>query len=105
MGDNWFLFKPGSTGTSGGGTSSGSYVQDMFSDTSLPATNNANFTSNVSVNPFGKFFNDNDSPKYGAKTLYIKDAQLIDDRRLWINNQPTYQLIFTESAPYLFAYA
>lgn len=96
------LFQP----VSGAGTSSsGDYVKDHFLDTSRPATNNTNLTSSASTNPLGFYFNNTDTPTYGVKTLYIKDAVLIDDRSKWINSKPTYEISFNEYNPAIRAYA
>lgn len=96
------LFQP----VSGAGTaSSGDYVKDHFLDTSRPATNNSGLTDSASVNPLGFFFNNTDTPTYGVKTLYIKDAVLIEDRSKWISRKPTYEITFTEYNPAVRAYA
>ncbi len=89
---------------SGAGNNSLSYVQDTFNDISLPATNNTGLTSTAATNPLGAFFNDNDAPRYGYKTLYVKDLVIIDDHSLWINNKPTYRIIWSENAPFAAGY-
>jgi hypothetical protein len=80
-----------------GGTSS--YVQDVLADVTFPASNNTGLTDNANTNPLGKTFADDDLPKFGAKTLYIKDLLLLADRSKWISNKPTYQVIFNETYP------
>lgn len=96
------LFQP----VSGAGTaSSGDYVKDHFLDTSRPATNNSNLTSSASTNPIGFSFNNTDTPTRGVKTLFIKDAVLIEDRSKWVSNKPTYEISFTEYNPAVRAYA
>jgi len=97
------LFQPSCTG---GGNSSGSgqYVKDQFLDTSRMATNNDGFTSTFSTNPLSYSFANDDSPRYGIKTFFIKDLQKLEDRTQWIDNKPTYEIIFSESTPYVRAY-
>lgn len=75
------------------------YLRDVFSDVSLPATNNSGLTSTASTNPFGDFFANDDATTYGVKTLFIKDATLIEDRSKWINDKPTYRIIWNETFP------
>jgi hypothetical protein len=96
------MFQP--SGGAGGG-SSGDYVKDHFQDTSREATNNDTLTSSASVNPLGFYFNNNDTPQYGLKTLYIKDLALIEDRTKWVSDKPTYEISFTEYNPAVKAYA
>ena len=81
------------------------YVKDVFVDVTLPATSNSGLTSTALTNPQSQYFADDDVPKFGVKTLYIKDYVLIQDRSLWISNKPTYQLIFDENFPAIRAYA
>lgn len=89
---------------SGAGQSANDYLRDSFEDLSLPPSSNTGFTSTALTNPFGKFFLNTDSPKYSYKTLYVKDLVLIQDRTKWVNLKPTYEVIFTESFPGIFAY-
>lgn len=99
---NITLFTSGGSGSGGG--SSGEYVQDVFEDVSLAATNNTGFSSTVSTNPFSKYFGNDDAPKYSVKTLWVKDLVLLEDRTKWVTNLPTYEVIFNENFPGVFAY-
>jgi hypothetical protein len=90
---------------SGGGTSSSDFTKDAFEDISLAASNNTGFSSTVSKNPLSQYFANDDAPKIENKNLFIKDLILLDDKNLWVNNKPTYQIIFTENFPGVFAYA
>lgn len=81
------------------------YVKDVFKDVSLPPSSNSGLTSTSSTNPLGFFFANDDSPRYGVKTLYIKSFTLIDDRTKWVNNKPTYIINWTESFPSVVGYA
>lgn len=83
---------------------SGEYVEDNFNDVSLPGTSNSGLTSSASTNPFSKFFGNTDTPNFSAKTLLVKDLLLLPSSQ-WINNKATYQIIFTEDFPGVFAYA
>lgn len=95
-------FQPNS---SGGGTSSSDFIKDAFDDISLAASNNTGLSSTVSKNPLNQYFANDDAPKIENKSLWIKDLVLLDDKNLWVNNKPTYQIVFTENAPGVFAYA
>jgi len=97
------LFRP-LKGGSGGGSAS-DYLKDNFVDTSRPATNNSGLTSSSAINPLGYFFNNSDSPRYGAKLLTFKALNLVEDRTLWIDSKPTYQIEFTESFPQVKCFA
>lgn len=101
MNGNFQLFKP-----SGGaaGTAASDYLKDAFEDLSVPATNNSGLNSTISTNPLNGYFANDDGPKYGPKTLYIKDLVLIEDRSKWQQGQPTYQVIFNESFPGVLGY-
>ena len=83
-------------GAAGGTTD---YVKDVFADVSLPASNNSGLTSSASTNPLGGSFANDDAPKYSAKTLYIKDFVLIEDRSKWVSDKPTYKIIWHENFP------
>lgn len=87
----------------GAGTS-GTYVQDVFQDVSLPANTNAGLGSTALTNPLSQLFGNDDAPKLGPKTLWVKDAVLIQDRSKWVSNSPTYQIIFNENFPGIFVY-
>lgn len=97
---NFTYFQPSSSG----GSASNDFVTDAFSDISLPANNNTGFSSIAGKNPMGEFFANDDAPKFGVKTLWVKDLVLIEDHTKWISNKPTYQVIFTEEMPGVFAY-
>jgi hypothetical protein len=86
---NFTLFKQ--SGGAGSGPASGDFIKDAFQDISLLPTNNTSLTS--------EFFGNTDAPKYGAKTLWIKAATLIEDRSKWISNKPTYKLTWSEPWP------
>ncbi len=101
MNGNWTLF---TNAASGGGGGSTDYVKDAFSDISLPPTNNSGLSSTVSKNPIGEFFANTDAPTYGIKTLWIKDLVLLQDRTKWVNNKPTYRVVFNEEFPAAYAY-
>lgn len=83
---------------------SGEYVKDAFSDVSLPANSNSGLTSTALTNPFSKFFGNSDSPQFSAKTMLVKDLEILPSSQ-WISNKPTYKIIFTEEFPEVFAYA
>lgn len=100
MNGNFTLF---TSGGGGGGSASSDYVADSFLDTSVPAINNTGFSSTVSTNPNSQFFGNTDSPQYEAKTLWVKDLVLLSEKA-WINRKPTYQVIFNEAFPSIFAY-
>lgn len=93
--------------TSDGSSTAGAadYVSDVFSDVSLPATNNTSLTSTASTNPLSDSFANSDAAQYGVKTLWIKDMVLIDDRTKWVSNKPTYRVLFSENFPAIKAYA
>jgi len=97
---NFTYFQPSSSG----GSASNDFVTDAFSDISLPANNNTGFSSIAGKNPMSEFFANDDAPKFGVKTLWVKDLVLIEDHTKWISNKPTYQVIFTEEMPGVFAY-
>lgn len=80
------------------------YVKDAFLDASLPASDNSGLTDSASTNPLGDQFANDDCPKFGPKTLFIKDLVLIEDRSKWVNHRPTYRVIFTENFPAAHAY-
>src|SRR6478736_3792754 len=84
-------------------SASQAYLQDAFNDIALPATNNTNLTSTVSTNPLNGYFGNDNVPRYAAKTLFIKDLILIDKTK-WVNDKPTYQVIWNEDFPAAQAY-
>lgn len=89
---------------SGVGAAANTYLQDTFKDYSLPATNNTGYVSNASTNPLGDFFNDNDTPIFATKKLFIKDLVLISDRTKWIQNKATYRIVWHENCPAVTGY-
>ncbi len=91
-------------GTDTGAAGAVDYVKDALQDISLRATSNAGFSSTVSTNPLNNLYANDDSPRFGAKTLYVKDLVLIDDRTKWIDGKPTYQVIWNESFPQVVGY-
>lgn len=93
MGQNSITLFTNDSGAAGGPTA---FVQDAFSDISLQATNNTGLTSTISTNPLNNLYANDDAPRYGAKTLWIKDLVLLDDRYKWVNGQPTYRVIWTD---------
>jgi hypothetical protein len=88
----------------GAGQSASDYLKDSFQDISIKATTNSTLTSTALTNPLSKFFFNTDAPVTGYKTLYVKDLVILQDRSMWINQKPTYEVIFTESFPGIFAY-
>ncbi len=89
------------TGAAGGAVD---YVKDVFQDVSLPPTVNTGLTDTAATNPLGVAFANDDSVKYGVKTLYIKDLVLLADKSKWVSNKPTYQIIWNESFPQVTGY-
>lgn len=94
------------TNDSGGGASSGSgqYVQDVFRDVTLPANSNSGLTDSATTNPIGAKVGNADVPRFGTKTLWVKDLVLIQDRSKWINGAVTYQVIWNEDFPAVAGY-
>lgn len=93
MSEGILLFENAS-GAGSAGTSE--YVKDEFQDTALPASSNSGFSSTVSTNPLNQYFGNSVCPRWMTKTLWIKDLQVVDNKSLWINNKPTYKIIFHE---------
>ena len=81
----------------GGGSSSGDYIKDNFLDVSMPPNSNVGLSADTpTTNPMGvQFFND-DCPKYGAHTLYVKDLELVQDRSKWLNGKETWRIIWDQ---------
>jgi len=94
MGQNSITMFTNDSGVAGGPTA---YVQDAFQDISLKASNNTGFTSTALTNPLSDLFANDDSTKFGPKTLFIKDLLLERDRSKWINAEPTYRVIWNEN--------
>lgn len=97
MGDNFTLFQNGSSGSGSDGP--GDYTKDAFDDISLQATVNTGFSSTVSTNPLSYYFANDDQPRYLVKTLFVRDLVLVQDRSLWINSKPTYEIVWNETCP------
>lgn len=89
----------------GGGGSASSYLQNNFDDMSTAATVNTGFTDNSNTNPLAQWFQNDDCPRFSVKTLWVKDLVLIEDRTQWINNSPTYQVVWSENFPAVHGYA
>lgn len=75
------------------------YVQDAFPDVSDTPSSNAGWSSTVSNNPLNNLYGNDDFPRFGAKTLWIKDLVLEPNRALWVNGEPTYRIIWSEPFP------
>ena len=84
---------------SGSAASSLDYIKDTFKDGSLPANSNSGLTSNASNNPLGRFFQNDDAVVYASKKLLIKDIVLVQDRSLWVNGMPTYEIVWDQVCP------
>lgn len=75
------------------------YVRDAFNDFTNPANNNLGLTDTVLTNPTRSYFGNDNSPKYKAKTLWVKNVTLEEDRSKWVNGRPTYKIIWNETWP------
>jgi len=95
MNEGFQLFKPSGAGSQ----SSNDFVKAAFQDISVPADSNVGLSSTISTNPLGGYYANDDAPKYGVKTLWIKDLVLIEDRSKWQDSQPTYRVVFNETFP------
>lgn len=104
MSGNFTLFK--SSSSSGSGSSE--YVQDVFKDLTLPATNNIGLTDNSNTNPGADFFANNDVPKYGVKTLLVRDLVKINPAKdltaVGGAENSTYRVVWDTPAPDVIAY-
>lgn len=80
------------------------YVKDAFTDISLPANSNSGFSTSILKNPLSYSYTNDDCPRYGVKTLFVKDMVLLEDRSKWFQDRPTYEIIWTESFPAVKAY-
>lgn len=85
---NWLLF------SSGSGSASQEFVQQSFQDWTLPATNNTGFSSSPLNNPSNLNLINDDKPRYGVQTLYIKNIVEEKDQTKWINGKKTSQIIW-----------
>lgn len=95
MSSNFTLF----TSDPGSQSSGNAFDQDAFIDLSLAADNNTGFSSTISSNPLGLNLANDDCPRLGPKTLYIKDLVLVEDHALWIQGKPTYRIVWNENFP------
>lgn len=84
------------SGAAGGPTA---YVQDAFPDVTDTPSNNSGWSSTVSSNPLNNLYGNDDFPRYGPKTLWVKDLVLEPNRGLWVNGEPTYRIIWSEPFP------
>lgn len=75
------------------------YVQDAFPDVTDTPSTNSGWSSTVSSNPLNNLYGNDDFPRYGPKTLWIKDLVLEPNRALWVNGEPTYRIIWNEPFP------
>src|SRR5574343_196238 len=98
---NFTLF---TTISGGSGSGSSDYTKDAFQDISLVADSNSGLTSSASTNPLSQFFGNDDAPKYSVKTLWVKDLILVEDRTKWVSGKATYEVIFNENFPGVYAY-
>lgn len=80
-------------------TGANSFVQEAFSDITDMPSNNTGWSSTVSSNPMNNLYANDDSPRFGPKTLWIKDLVLEPNRINWINGKPTYRIIWNEPFP------
>jgi hypothetical protein len=94
------FFKP----TGAAGQDAQDFVNDAFDDFSLAATNNTGFSTSVAKNPVSVNIANSDAPTFSYKTLWIKDLLLLSDRSQWLDNKPTYKVIFHEEYPNVYAF-
>lgn len=98
---NSITFFTNDSGAAGGAID---YVKDALPDVSLTSTSNSGLTSTVSTNPLNDLFSNDDSPRFGAKTLFIKDLVLVEERYKWVSGKPTYRIIWNENFPQISGY-
>lgn len=98
---NSITFFTNDSGAAGGAID---FVKDALADISLTATNNTGLSSTISSNPLNDLFGNDDSPRLGAKTLFIKDLVLVEERYKWVNGKPTYRIIWNENFPQVSGY-
>lgn len=96
MGQNSITMFTNDSGVAGGPIA---YVQDAFADVTDTPSNNTGFSSTISSNPLNNLYGNDDFPRYGPKTLWIKDLVLVQDRAFWINGEPTYRIVWNEPFP------
>jgi len=82
-------------------TSAGSaaFTQDVFSDVTDTPSTNSGFSSTFSNNPLNNLYGNDDFPRFGPKTLWIKDLVLVQNKAFWINGEPTYNIVWHEPFP------
>jgi hypothetical protein len=61
-------------------------------------------TSTTATNPTSAFLANDNTAKFGPKTLFIKGLTLIEDRTKWVNSLPTYQITWHEDYPGVVGY-
>lgn len=94
------------TSVSGAAANSNSeYLNSNFLNTTENANSNQGFTSTALTNPSSFYFTNDDMPRYQAKTVYVNDLVLLEDRSRWVNNKPTYQIVWSEPQPHIQGYA
>lgn len=96
MGQNSITMFGNDSGAAGGPIA---YVQDAFPDISDTPTNNTGFSTTISKNPMSNLYGNDDFPRYGPRTLWIKDLVLEQDRSKWVNGEQTYRIIWNENFP------
>lgn len=86
-------------GSDNSSSSSLDFVRDAFPDVTVAPDSNSGLTSNSNTNPLSQYFANDAAPRFGAKVLFIKSIDLIEDRSKWINNTPTFNITWTEPFP------
>ena len=87
------------TNDSGAAAGPIAYVQDAFQDVTDTPSTNAGWSSTVSNNPLNNLYGNDDFPRYGPKTLWIKDLVPVTNKQFWINGEPTWTIIWNEPFP------
>jgi hypothetical protein len=88
-----------------GSAATPAFNQDGFQDYVVPANTNTGFSTSILKNPQSNFYANDNVPRYAAKTLWIKNIILIQDRTQWLTSyttglpEPTYQVIWHENWP------
>jgi hypothetical protein len=75
------------------------YVTDALNDFTVPADSNSGLTSTALTNPTNSFFGNDNSVRYKAKTLWVDNLVLEEDKTKWINGKPTYKIIWNQLFP------
>ena len=96
MGQNSITMFSNDSGVAGGPIA---FVQDAFQDVTDTPSTNSGWSSTISSNPLNNLYGNDDFPRFGAKTLWIKDLVLEPNRAFWINGAPTYRIIWSEPWP------